>query len=211
MNLEQKYICFTEALSPKLCKDIVDFGNQKTLQEAKTGDSPQNFDNLSEEQKQDCYKIRKSKIVWIDDYWVHKNIMPFIQEANKMANWNFDICAKETPQWTRYGKTEHYTWHQDSHHTPYNDPRSELHGLVRKLSVTVSLVDGQDYQGGDLEFDFRDGTSSSNGNANVVTEKNARKKGSITVFPSFIWHRVSPVTKGTRYSLVIWTCGLPFK
>ena len=36
-------------------------------------------------------------------------------------------------------------------------------------------------------------------------------KGSIVVFPSFIWHRVKPITKGTRYSLVMWNCGYPFK
>jgi len=212
MNLEHKYICFPEALPSRLCNDIIDFGNQKTLQTAQTGDTPQDFENLSEDQKQEFYKIRKSKITWLDDYWVFKDIIPFIKEANKMANWNFDICAKETPQWTRYGKTEHYTWHQDSHPKPYNQPGNELHGLIRKLSVTVSLADGEEYQGGNLEFDFRDSNDgSSNGSANAVTEKNARKKGSITVFPSFVWHRVSPVTEGTRYSLVMWTCGLPFR
>ena len=36
-------------------------------------------------------------------------------------------------------------------------------------------------------------------------------KGSIIVFPSFVWHRVKPVTKGTRYSLVMWNLGYPFK
>jgi PKHD-type hydroxylase len=36
-------------------------------------------------------------------------------------------------------------------------------------------------------------------------------RGSIVVFPSHVWHRVKPVTKGTRYSLVIWNLGYPFK
>ena len=38
-----------------------------------------------------------------------------------------------------------------------------------------------------------------------------RPQGSVIVFPSFVWHRVTPVTKGTRYSLVLWTCGQPFR
>jgi PKHD-type hydroxylase len=44
----------------------------------------------------------------------------------------------------------------------------------------------------------------------VIVSEYARKKGAITVFPSFIWHRVTPVIKGTRYSLVVWNCGKPF-
>ena len=208
MNLENYYICFPEVLSPKFCKDIVDLGNQKTLQIAQTGDMPKDIQNFSEEEKQELYKVRKSKITWLDDYWIIRNILPFVEEANKKANWNFDISFNEIPQYTRYGKEEHYSWHQDAHHTPYNKPDSELHGLVRKLSVTVSLVDGDQYQGGNLEFDLRDSTGDI---SNIITEKNARKKGSITVFPSFVWHRVSPVTEGTRYSLVIWTCGRPFR
>ena len=70
------------------------------------------------------------------------------------------------------------------------------------------MCDGSEYEGGDLEFDLRDKSDST---SNIQTTKIARKKGSIIVFPSFVWHRVTPVTQGTRYSLVIWNCGLPFK
>ena len=45
---------------------------------------------------------------------------------------------------------------------------------------------------------------------NILTAKEAKNKGSVIVFPSFNWHQVSPVTKGTRYSLVIWCCGKPY-
>ena len=80
--------------------------------------------------------------------------------------------------------------------------------MTRKLSVTVSLADDNEYDGGDLEFDLRDRGDSA---SNVITSKEARTKGSIIVFPSFVWHRVAPVTRGTRYSLVIWNLGWPFK
>ena len=78
--------------------------------------------------------------------------------------------------------------------------------------MTLQLTDGSEYEGGELEFDFR------NYNPNMRDEsKHLRKaqeilsKGSIIVFPSFLWHRVKPVTKGVRYSLVMWSLGYPFK
>ena len=115
--------------------------------------------------------------------------------------------SSESCQWTRYSESQHYTWHQDQFKKPFNDPKSYQHGLIRKLSVTVSLEDGSTYEGGDLQFDLRNST---NGEPAIINAVSARKKGSITVFPSFIWHRVTPVTKGTRYSLVIWNLGKPF-
>ena len=97
----------------------------------------------------------------------------------------------------------------DSNTIPYNDKKDEQRfGKVRKLSMTCSLTNPNDYKGGELEFDFR--------NQDKCGKKFFRKcteilsKGSIVVFPSFVWHRVNPITKGTRYSLVTWNLGRPF-
>ena len=68
--------------------------------------------------------------------------------------------------------------------------------MIRKLSVTVSLEDGDNYEGGNLEFDLRNREDSQ---SVILSAEQARAKGSIIVFPSFVWHRVAPVTKGTRY------------
>jgi PKHD-type hydroxylase len=87
-----------------------------------------------------------------------------------------------------------------------NDPNT--HGKIRKLSVTCSLSDPKDYKGGELEFDFR---NKENGKPNIRKCMEILPQGSIVVFPSFVWHRVKPVIKGTRYSLVIWNLGYPFK
>ena len=46
---------------------------------------------------------------------------------------------------------------------------------------------------------------------NTMICKEIRPKGSMVIFPSFVWHRVKPVTKGSRYSLVIWNLGRPFQ
>ena len=77
---------------------------------------------------------------------------------------------------------------------------------IRKLSVTVSLTDPKEYKGGELEFDFRNQDKS-----NIRTCTEILPKGSLVVFPSFVWHRVKPVTKGVRHSLVIWNLGYPFR
>ena len=70
------------------------------------------------------------------------------------------------------------------------------------------MADGNSYEGGDLEFDMRNNGDST---SNIQRPEIVRNKGTIVVFPSFVWHRVTPVTKGTRYSLVVWNLGLPFR
>jgi len=79
-------------------------------------------------------------------------------------------------------------------------------GKVRKLSVTINLTNSENYEGGDLKFDL--GPHNKDGRYKVSNE--ARERGSIVVFPSHVVHQVTPVTKGTRYSLVIWNVGWPF-
>ena len=86
------------------------------------------------------------------------------------------------------------------------------HGKIRKLSVTVSLNDPSEYDGGNLEFDFRNDFDFDRNRKHKIKEcTEIRPRGSIIIFPSFVWHRVNPVTRGTRYSLVMWNLGWPFK
>ena len=72
--------------------------------------------------------------------------------------------------------------------------------------MTVQLSNGKDYSGGELEFDLK---NKKTGNTKQIC-KAGKEKGTIVVFPSFIWHRVRPVTKGKRMSLVMWNIGAPF-
>ena len=74
--------------------------------------------------------------------------------------------------------------------------------------MTCSLSDPNDYEGGDLEFDFKQNAENENPQKRICSE--IKEQGSIVIFPSFVWHRVKPVTKGTRYSLVIWNLGKPW-
>ena len=74
------------------------------------------------------------------------------------------------------------------------------------------MTDGSEYEGGELEFDYRDYSPNKRDELKHVIKANKiLKKGSIVVFPSCMWHRVKPVRKGTRYSLVIWNVGHPYR
>ena len=127
---------------------------------------------------------------------------------NKNADWNFQWDWSEACQFTRYSKGQFYDWHCDSWDLPYTQ-EGPTKGKIRKLSVTVSLSDPKDYKGGELEFDFRN--LDPDKKSNIKKCKEILPKGSLIVFPSFVWHRVCPVKRGTRYSLVIWNLGWPYK
>ena len=205
MNLENYFYVVSQGLPSRLCDDLINYGEQKTQEIAKTGDQ-----NEAPKSKQDfakLYKTRNSSVCWLNEPWIYNAIIPFVNQANQQAGWNFQWERSEACQWTKYGETQHYTWHVDQFKKPIDRIGDPFHGLIRKLSVTVSLAEGDTYEGGDLEFDLRNNGDSA---PNIIKSLDARKKGSIIVFPSFIWHRVAPVLKGTRYSLVIWNCGNPF-
>ena len=119
-----------------------------------------------------------------------------------MAGWNFNITDSEAYQFTKYDKGQFYDWHTDAFETPHRD--GPWQGLIRKISITVSLSDPRDYEGGLLEFAF---PRHEPDKCNYVKAREAMPRGSIIVFPSYTWHRVTPVTKGTRLSLVQWNLG----
>ena len=174
---------------------------------AVTGDfkEPQTLDEIK-----DLKKKRDSNIVWLNEAWIYREIQPYIHKANKNADWNFQWDCSEHCQFTKYNTGQYYDWHRDGWGESYNKPDKPYeHKKIRKLSVTLSLSDEKDYKGGDLEFDFGDTEPSKERASRKCTE--IRSKGSLVVFPSSVWHRVCPVKSGTRYSLVIWSLGWPFK
>ena len=217
MNLKNYYYYFQSALSPKLCDDILNYGKSHQSEMAVTGgvtrEKEENGGKLSKKDIKNIQKKRKSDIVWLSDNWIYRELHPYIHEANKRAGWNFQWDFSESCQFTKYGIGQYYGWHCDSWEEPYNKPEEKnTHGKIRKLSVTISLNDPSEYVGGNLQFDFRNQVDwERNKKAKVKTCTEIRPRGSIIVFPSFVWHRVEPVTKGTRYSLVVWNLGWPFK
>jgi len=137
--------------------------------------------------------LRDSRIKAItpsdDNVWLYKKLQNAAISANKQ--YQFDISGfHEGLQVAEYTQGGHFDWHLDI------GTETEL---ARKLSVSVQLCDGNDYTGGDLEF------------LAVENQRIPRGLGDIIVFPAFLAHRVTPVTRGVRWSLVAWVHGAEFR
>ena len=141
-------------------------------------------------------KYRKSSIKWCpqneDWEWVYDKLGTMISEANN-SMWKFDLThMREQIQYTEYYEGGgQYDWHMDC-------------GIgiqaQRKVSVTVQLSQPDEYEGGDLQFMLGAGQIWA-----------PRVQGAAVIFPSFFLHRVTPVTKGTRKSFVLWVGGEPYR
>ena len=209
MNLSNYYWYFSGVLTPKFCDDVIKYALSKEEVMAKTGSYGDK--KLNKQEVLDLKKKRNSDLVWLNDKWIYREIHPYVHLANKNAGWNFEWDRSESCQFTKYKHNQYYDWHTDPWDKPY-DKEGPDKGRVRKLSMTCQLTDGSEYKGGELEFDFRNyDPNMRDESKHIKTVKEILPKGSIVVFPSHLWHRVKPVTRGTRYSLVVWHLGYPFK
>ena len=208
MQLQNYYYWFKNAIPHHVCDDIVRYAKSIQDQMAVTGGLGNR--KLNKKEIQDLKKKRDSDIVWLNERWIYNAIHPYIHAANRDANWNFQWDFSESCQFTKYKKGQYYDWHCDSWDRPYHKPEEpNSHGKQRKLSVTLSLSNDKDYKGGELEFDMRNQDPDKKRNVKKCTE--ILPKGSLVVFPSFVWHRICPVKSGERNSLVIWNLGYPFQ
>ena len=142
---------------------------------------------------------RSSDVIWIkEEFWL-STFFKIMSDINGWSGLNFDITGVQDLQLTRYvAPAGHYDFHIDGN--GYTRPPNN--NLVRKLSASVLLTDPKNFEGGEFEFKF------GNNSTDFTVDMD---KGDIILFPSYILHRVRPVTKGTRYSLVIWACGKPLR
>jgi PKHD-type hydroxylase len=200
MQLKHYYWYFENALPERIRKDILEYG--KLLKEEKAKTFGYRDKELSPSQEKQLDKKRNSTVVWMNDRWIYREIQPYVEIANENAGWNYHWDWSESCQFTKYegSKKGHYNWHTDCGLTPNQNNK------VRKLSMIIPLVDGNEYEGGDFELNLNNPENENN----IITIKEAKIKGTVIVFPSFVWHRVTPVTSGTRYSLVNWHQGKPF-
>jgi PKHD-type hydroxylase len=163
-------------------------------------------------------EVRNSNNSWIPtDHWISGFIWHYVQKANR-ENFVYDISSidSETLQFTKYNVGEFYGWHHDEGLSSSYKPKptitkdSDLNienylktqcQLVRKLSVSLLLSDPEDYEGGNLELKSLDGDL-------FIAP---RIRGTICIFDSRTLHRVQPITKGVRKSLVAWIVGPRWK
>jgi len=141
----------------------------------------------------DSSDYRRSSVRWVpqndESDWLYEKLINMATEANNCL-WNFDlVSATEDLQFTEYYATNngHYDWHLDT---------GPDHLSIRKVSITVQWSDPSEYEGGELEL--------LRGRDPEIAPKG---KGVVVMFPSYVMHRVTPVTKGTRKSFVLWLGG----
>jgi PKHD-type hydroxylase len=144
------------------------------------------------------YEARRSKVSWIKPSVETSFIFHKITDALLKVNQNFygyDLTQIEHLQFSEYDSsyTGMYRNHtDDGFDSTYN----------RKLSFSLQLNDPSDYEGGDLQI-YRFKLD----NPTVVH----KELGLFAAFPSFVIHEVTPVTVGTRYTLVGWAHGPRFR
>ena len=217
MNLKYYYWFWKNVIPPHLCDEIVKYGLKHKKVRGITGAQGSHRDLITNplnvvEIKQ-LKKKRDSYVVWLEERWVWNLLQPCVRIANQQTGWNFEWDYSEPCQFTKYHKGQYYGWHCDSWDKPYHAPGKPTHGKIRKLSTILMLSDKKDYTGGDLEMNPRqyDPEKKDQVKNQVLKVKELQEKGSLVVFPSFVWHRVTPVTKGIRYSVPAWHLGSPWK
>lgn len=185
---ENNYIGFPSLypmlFTPKECCRIIDLRENLTSEQAAVGPSGSDTIDMS---------TRNSKIQWMgmaeETEWIYQRIQGAYTQAN--LNYRFEILGCSYFQVTEYPVGGKYDWHEDV---------GDKLISKRKLSLSVQLSDPNDYEGGDLEFLNQ-----------LPYTADFRQQGSVIVFPSFLAHRVTEVTRGTRWSLIAWVFGPPFK
>jgi PKHD-type hydroxylase len=177
---------YTDAVfNAEECSDLIKLAlDSDSKTQAKTGTDPI------------LNNVRKGSVVWLDEkkeenFWVYRRCTDIISNLNKKY-FNYDLTFIETLQFTIYDDTnDYYGMHVDNMYRGYG---------CRKLSFSVQLSSEENYSGCELKLYYD--------NKPVTAPKNL---GMLIAFSSMVLHEVTPITKGTRYSLVGWVHGPKFK
>ena len=177
----------TPLFTPEQCQMIINCGRRQKPQKAQVGmNKPEGGLDTNK---------RVTTISWIpfeEMKPMYDQVNTFIQQANENHFGFGDIQITEQAQFTEYPEGGFYDWHMDCDVNMTHEPP------VRKISMTLLLNDPSEFEGGDLEL--------------MAPDKKAKlKQGHAVMFASFLNHRVAPVTRGVRQSLVMWFGGKPFR
>lgn len=144
------------------------------------------------------HNLRKAELVWTDNVagmgWVMDRLIELVRRSNR-DQFDFDLREfAESPQVAIYKASDngHFTWHSDIGGGPFS--------AKRKLTLVLQLSTDETYEGGNLEI--MPGTQ-------IISA--SREQGSVSVFPSFMLHQVTPVASGIRYSMTVWAHGPAFR
>ena len=188
------FYIFPKIIKPEVCNEIVKDCISNDLELAAVGTT---------KTPRDDPKIRKASVYFVPTSQKNNNANKiawgFLKKANELL-FHYDLTYFQQIQFTKYSGGDFYDWHVDTYET--NEPNS-----TRKLSMSLMLTDPDTFTGG--EFQFYNGGRSFEDDEQM--KKELKTQGTIVVFDSRDFHRVTPVTKGTRHSIVCWATGVPFK
>lgn len=176
------YYYFTNVFTEQEIENIIQIGESQPKIKATT---------VGDDTNQNVSEYRVSDIAWLSNNektnWLYDRIADLAIKANSEM-WNFDIWDfQDDLQYTSYyGNGGHYDWHADLGVGISN----------RKLSIVLQLSSPDEYDGGELQM---------NTGGSIINVP--KEKGLICFFPSFVLHRVTPLSSGLRKSLVTWLCG----
>ena len=175
--------------TPLQCKMVIEAGREEPRKNAQVGAEKGKKEGVIDTE------IRTSHISWIPFKKMPEMYKDIERTMLKTNNNHFGfegMQITEMAQYTEYPEGGFYDWHVDNYDNCQHEPP------VRKISMTCLLSPENEFEGGDLE---------------LIKEGQAvkLKQGQAAFFASFIRHRVAPVTKGIRRSLVMWVGGPPFK
>jgi len=177
----------TPLFTPDQCNQIIASGRAQKPQVAQVG--------MNKPGGGTDTKKRVTTISWIpfkEMGHMYQDLNLFIQKANENHFGFGDVRITENAQFTEYPEGGFYDWHMDCDVNMQHEPP------VRKISMTLLLNDPKEFEGGQLEL--------------MAPGKFADlKQGHAICFASFLNHRVNPVKRGMRQSLVVWFGGKPFR
>jgi PKHD-type hydroxylase len=176
-------VMWGQGFSNEECDSVLQLGELAEFKRAAVGNNVTND------------KVRDTKIIWIepspDTFWIFDRMNELCGKIN-FDKFQLDLKQFDGFQYTKYDVNAHYDWHNDTINMPTN-------GLFRKLSFVLMLTDPSEFEGGELLLNI-------DGNAERCHTV-AFNRGDLAVFYPHIPHKVTPVTKGTRVTLVTWALG----
>lgn len=201
---------YVENAIPKLvCKRIIEhskFYNAQSAQVTSWKESKK-YTAETDENWRKCERKSFSK------KWIYDAINPIVDNVNR-SHWNFNLDFGENVEYLKYGKEGHFDWHEDQYLYPWNESTTKnikLYNKIRKISISIQLTDGKKYEGGNLQIEH---PTEKKGNKSLIftlDQPEHRSIGSMIIFPSFLRHKITKITKGTREALVVWYIGDRYK
>ena len=171
-------------------KDIIALGELADFNKGSIGGKKENIPKVD-------LDIRNTDVSWLEpneqSQWLYERVKQIVARVN-YDKFQFDLYNIQALQYGKYKKDGHYAWHIDC------GQNLDVH---RKISFIVGLTDPDEYEGGELLFNL-------SGNPNDPHTLKI-KKGDLLAFPSYIPHKVTPVTAGERLTLVTWATGPRFR